>query len=89
MTVAKFKKGFKTVEETKWEGDNAFQGLQIIAKYMDPKKHNLICGADHDIIFSVYVKEIVEAGITEEDATALQKLNWSLSDDEDYLTCFV
>ena len=31
-----------------WEGDNAYQGLQIIAKYTD----NLITAAEHDQIFS-------------------------------------
>ena len=71
-----------------WSGDNAFQGLQILAKYLDPKEHELIQGAGHDVIWSVNVEKIAEAGITEEDVLALIKLNWMV-EDESYLACFV
>ncbi len=70
--------------ESNWEGDNAFQGLQILSKYAT----NLITGAEHDIIYSVDIDEIVE-DLTEEDAIALAKLNWSLDEDGEYFTCFV
>jgi len=68
---------------SKWEGDNAFQGLQILSKYTD----NLIQGAEHDVIYSVDVDEIIELGITKEDVTKLSLLNWMIK--EDSLACFV
>ena len=69
--------------ESEWEGDNAFQGLQILSKYTD----NLIQGADHDIIYSCDIGEIVEE-LSEKHAIALAKLNWMLHDGE-YFACFV
>ncbi len=69
--------------DSKWEGDNAFQGLQILSKYTD----NLIQGTGHDVIWSVDVDEIIELGITKEDVTKLSLLNWMI--EEDYLACFV
>ena len=79
MTTEKFETIF---EETvsKWEGDNTFQGLQIIAKYIDPKKTDIIKGASHDIIYSVDPETLVEAGITEEDVISLAEYNWLISD---------
>ena len=74
-------------EDATWEGDNAYKGLQIIAKYLSPERHDLIGAAEHDIIYSVDVEEILEAGITEEDAYTLRKLNWMI--DCDSLACFV
>ena len=74
--------------ETNWKGDNAFKGLKIIEKYMSSDEHDLIAGANHDIIYSVNVEEIVVAGITEEDTIALRSLNWMLEDDS-YLACYV
>ena len=65
--------------------DNAFLGLQIIRKYCPTKG---IEGADHDIIYSVGVDELIEAGITEEDAHKLRELNWMVQDGE-YLASFV
>jgi hypothetical protein len=81
--------GNEDISSMDWEGDNAFQGLQIIAKYIDPTKNDLICGANHDVIYSVSVSEIVEAGITEKDVIKLKNLNWCVSEDEEYLECFV
>jgi hypothetical protein len=72
----------------RWEGDNAIQGLKIIEKYIDPQKTNLIQGAEHDIIWSVDVDELIEAGITEHDAEELRRLNWIVQDDG-YLACYV
>ena len=68
----------------KWEGDNAYQGLQIIAKYTD----NLIQGAGHDVIWSEDIETLIEKGITEEDVKELRRLNWMI-EDESYLACFV
>jgi hypothetical protein len=65
--------------------DNAFLGLQIIRKYCPTKG---IQGADHDVIYSVGVDELIEAGITEEDAHNLRNLNWMIEDGE-ILACFV
>jgi hypothetical protein len=67
-----------------YDDNNAFLGLQIIRKYM-PKKG--VEGAQHDIIYSVDADELIEAGLTEEDATELRNLNWMIS--EDSLACFV
>lgn len=67
-----------------YDDDNAFLGLQIIRKYM-PKKG--ISGADHDVIYSVDVGELLEAGLTERDAEELRNLNWMI--EENCLACFV
>lgn len=68
----------------KWEGDNAYQGCQIIAKYTD----NIIHGAGKDEIYSTDVDELIEAGVTEEDVKELRRLNW-MCNEGDYLSCFV
>jgi len=69
--------------ESKWEGDNAFQGLQILSKYTD----NLLQGAEHDKIWSVDVDELIELGITRDDVVMLGRLNWMI--EEGSLACFV
>lgn len=71
-----------------WDGDNAIQGLLIIAKYMDPAEHTLIGGAGHDIIWSVGIEDLIKAGITEHDIKSLRRLNWML-EDSSYLACYV
>lgn len=68
-------------------GDNAFAGLQIIAKYINPKEKELIRGAGHDVIYSVDVDDLIDAGITEVDAIALRTSNWMIQ--HDGLACFV
>lgn len=68
------------------DGDNALMGLNLIAKYL-PKAG--IEAAGHDIIYSVDIDKIVEAGITEEDAITLVKWNWMIDSDCDCLACFV
>ena len=65
------------------DGDNAYLGLQIIAKYTK----RLICGAEHDMIFSESIDNLIENGITEEDVIQLSKLNWMI--EYDSLACFV
>ena len=69
--------------DSNWEGDNVFQGLQILSKYTK----NLIQGAGRDVIFSVDVDEIIELGITKEDITKLSLLNWMI--EHGSLACFV
>ena len=75
---------FEGEDGGRWEGDNAYQGLQILAKYTD----NLIAGANHDVIYSEDVDKLIAAGITKEDVKELHRLNWMV-EDEDYLACFV
>lgn len=58
-------------------------GLKIIEKYL-PKSG--IVAACHDQIFACDVSELVEAGVTQEDAEALRNLNWFV--DEDSLAHF-
>ena len=83
MTREKLEKIFEEIEPD-WEGDNAFQGLQILSKYTK----FLIHGAEHDIIYSEDVDEIVDK-MSEEDAVNLRKLNWMIDDDVECFACFV
>jgi len=69
-----------------YDDDNAYLGLQIIRKYMSKKG---VEGAEHDVIYSVNIDELLEAGITEEDAIELCNLNWMIDEDGDCLACFV
>lgn len=71
-------------DSDKWEGDNAIQGLKIIEKYMPGSG---IEGAEHDIIYSVEVDALIEAGITVEDAKKLRDINWMI--DDGGMACFV
>jgi hypothetical protein len=73
-----------TSTKSKWQGDNAYLGLNIISKYTD----NMIHAAEHDIIYSEDVDKLIEAGITKEDVEALGRLNWMVYD-YDCLACFV
>lgn len=68
----------------KWEGDNAFQGLKILSKYT----HNLIHGADHDVIWSESIDVLLENGLTREDAIKLREINWMIEENT-YMACFV
>lgn len=70
----------------KLDDDNAILGLMVIRKYL-PKKG--IEGAGHEVIYSVDVDEILEAGITKEDAEYLRDINWMIDSDCDCLACFV
>jgi hypothetical protein len=67
-----------------FEGDNAFEGLKIIAKYTK----NIVQGADHDVIYSESIEKLIEAGMTENEFEQLRKMNWMIEDDS-YLACFV
>lgn len=70
-----------------WNGDNVFQGLMIIAKYIDPKNKDIIKGADHDVIYSEDVQILIDLGMKKEEFKSLAELNWSIEDG--YLQCFV
>ena len=65
-------------------GCRVLRGLMVITKYLPLEG---IGAADHDIVFSCGADEIVEAGITKEDAMRLRDLNWMI--DEDSLAHFV
>ena len=84
MNSQRFEELFHCDGDVDWTGCNALQGLIIINKYL-PKKG--IEGANHDVIYSCEVEEIIEAGITESDVVQLRRLNWMTEDS--YLACFV
>jgi hypothetical protein len=86
MDYERFEEIFNETDSN-WEGDNAFKGFLIIAKYFDIEKEDIITYASHDKVWSVSVEDIIEKGITEEDATELAKLNWMIN--EESLACFV
>jgi len=67
--------------ESEFSGDNIFLGLQIIAKYIDPTKKIIVGAAGHDIIYATDVEDIINAGLTIEDAVKLAKLNWMIEED--------
>jgi hypothetical protein len=81
---AKFEEIMEGDNPGTWEGENGFQGLLIITKYL-PKSG--IEAAQHDIIYSASVQEILDAGLTEEDAIKLRNFNWMIQ--EDSLACYV
>ena len=62
-----------------------FLGLQLLRKYLPDAD---IEGANDDIIYSVDVEPLLEAGITEEDVEELARLRWRIKDGE-YLAHFV
>ena len=69
---------------TEYTQCNALLGLNLIAKYLPNKG---VEGAQHDVIYSVMIDDIIRAGITEKDIIELRRLNWMI--DEDGLACFV
>lgn len=90
MDKYKFKELMKADGSVDMEGDNALRGLELIRKILDPNgalKPTVLCAAEHDIIYSVGISELIDAGITEEDVVQLRKLNWMCSDDT--LSCFI
>lgn len=64
--------------------DNAYEGLRILAQY----SHYVLQGADHDIIYSIDVDDIIDT-ITEEDAIQLAKYGWFIDSDADCMAHFV
>jgi len=87
MTTERLEEIFEEDHKTEWTGDNAFQGLQIMAKYLDQTKTDLIQGASHDEIYGPSGDDLIAAGLTEEDAIKLATLNWSYNGE--YFSCFV
>ena len=83
MTTKEEIKQILNETSSKWEGDNAFQGLQIISKYTS----NLRIRAGQDVIYSISVDGMITLGITKEDLEKLALLNWMIY--EDCLACFV
>lgn len=67
-------------------GDDVLKGLKILEKYFPNKM--LLEGASHDIVYSKYVEQIVDAGITEDDARELLRLGWHIENGT-YLAHFV
>lgn len=86
MTFKEFNKILNQDNTGDYSGDNALQGLNIIAKYFK-NDEDILTGADHDIIYSVSVDDLIKAKVTEEDARALRWLNWMIEDE--YLACYV
>lgn len=86
MTKEEFKKIMTECVPIAWEGDSALKGLNIIHKYLPDK--TILVAAEHDIIYSVDVDELIDAGLTDEDANELRALNWGISE-FDSLCCFV
>jgi len=64
--------------------NTALLGLNLIARYL-PKSG--VEAANHDVIYSVSVDELLEAGLTKEDAKELRDMNWMI--EEDHFACFV
>jgi uncharacterized protein YihD (DUF1040 family) len=81
MTIERLEEIFEKIESN-WDGDNAFQGLQILSKYTK----NLIQSAEHDVIYSCSIDDVIDE-LTEQDATDLAKLNWHF--DFGNFACFV
>jgi hypothetical protein len=63
--------------------DGNLEGLIIQSKYFD----NVVCGADHDIVYGCDIDGLIEKGITKEDVILLRKYGWHTQDG--YLACFV
>jgi hypothetical protein len=89
MTIERLEEIFsdENLSLVDWTGDNTYQGLQIIAKYIDPNNNTIITGAEHDVMYSVEGEYLIDAGLTEEDAIKLRDLNWSYYDGG--LFCYV
>ena len=85
MEQEKFKELMSQDNSSDFSADNVFEGLMIIRKYCPGKSFE---GAGHDVIYSVDISDLINAGITEEDVIKLRNLNWMLQDGE-YLACFV
>ncbi len=84
MYYEQFEEIMSKYVEISWEGCNVFLGLEIIRKYLPGAG---ITAAGHDIIYSVSIDDIIEAGITDGDAIRLRQLNWMT--DEEGLACYV
>jgi len=86
MNIEELKTIFEESDYVSWKGDSALQGLKIISGYFPNR--TVLEGADHDIIYSVDAEDLIEAGLTEEHAIELSKLNWMIYDDY-CMACYV
>lgn len=59
-------------------------GLNIVEKYIPGSE---IC-AEHDIIYSADIDDILDDGLTKDDAIELRKQNWMIDEDCDCLAHF-
>ena len=84
MNKEEFIKIFDEDDDSSWDGDNALQGCNIMAKYCE----EVIQGAGHDVIWCCDIEELIDGGITEEDCIQLRKLNWFI-EDSSYMACYV
>lgn len=90
LTLDRIAEIFESVTDCHLRGDNAVQGILIFAKYLDPATHTIITGAGHEEIYGPDADALIDKGLTEEDALALAKLNWSYDNlDDESFTCFV
>lgn len=78
MIEERMKKLLETEDVSIWNGCNVYQGLQIIAKYIDPLQIPLVVATKKDILYSVDIKRIIEAGITEESVLIECNDAWSI-----------
>lgn len=69
--------------ESDYESDNTvpsriLAGIEILKKY-DPDVD--IEAAEHDIIYTIDVDSVLDAGLTKEDAEQLHKYGWMIEED--------
>jgi hypothetical protein len=57
--------------------DDVYEGLNIMAKYVE----EVITGAEHDVIYSASISDLLYEGITVEDAKKLSRLDWGINED--------
>lgn len=83
MKQEEFEKIFEeTIAVEKTNG--FFKGLQIIYKYIKDRK-DIITGAQHDIVYSVDVDDLLNEDISIEDTIELAKLGWLVDVEEGWL----
>lgn len=74
---------FKDIMEQDYETDydrkgcDVFDGLAIMRQYVN---NDLIVAADHDIVYSVEIQELIDGGINLGDVVQLGKLGWHVSE---------
>lgn len=88
MTRERFKELFDRTESGR-HGDGAFRGLLIIAPYFDVTKQSIIRAAEHDVIYGPNIDDLLESGLSEEDAVSLAKFNWFIDKDADAIAHWV
>jgi len=70
----------------KYKENTALLGLNILKKYVPTSG---VEAAEHDIIYAASIDEVLEAGLTADDAVELRNLNWMLEEEGDCFACFV